>query len=806
MTLPAGTRLGPYEVLGSLGAGGMGEVYKAQDTRLGRLVAIKVLPAAFASDPDRLARFEREAKAVAALSHPNILAIFDTGVQETQAYVVTELLDGETLGERLQSGALPVRKAIELAVQIARGLAAAHAKGIVHRDLKPANVFLLADGQVKILDFGLAKPIPAGTDATAAPVTDPGSILGTVGYMAPEQVRGQAVDARTDLFAFGAVLYEMLTGQRAFKRDTAAETLTAILKDDPPELTGSRPDLSPTLERIVRHCLEKNPAERFQSARDVAFALETLSASPTSGAAHHAPDALVRATSGRRWLRLAATVIAVGTALGAGVMVGLRMSGPAAAPTFRAKTFQRQTINAARFMPDGRSIVFAAMEQGLVADLYVLRADAVEPQRIQGASGLFAVSRTGELAVLTSCANSGSSLFCSLARMSIGGAPRAVLEQVRMADWAPDGGSLAVVHVVDGKDRLEYPIGTTLYETAGTIAGVRVSPDGGRVAFFDQPVHGDNRGSLKVVDRSGQVTALTREFLNNWGLAWTPDGAAIVFTATERGDEQTGPIYVVAAHAGSPVRVLLASAGGLAVTDVAPDGAMLALRHEYRFGMVAMLPGALAERDVSWLDQSFGPILSVDGGSILFTDMGAATRYAGPSVSLRGTDGSPPQRLGEGIAEGLSPDGKLALAFVTGPPPRAVLYPTGPGEPIRLPNGPIEQHIQAGAWFPDGRRVLVCGTESGRAPRCYAQDVAGGAPKPVTPEGVIGQWVSPDGRRLLAQGSDGAWQVVALETGTGLPLAGSALATSSPAGVATAGRHSSRPSGGTCRRVSSAWI
>ena len=367
MSLTAGTHLGPYEILSSLGAGGMGEVYRGHDTRLGRFVAIKVLPAAFASDPDRLARFEREAKAVAALSHPNILAIFDSGVEETQAYVVTELLDGETLGERLQSGALPVRKAVELAVQIARGLAAAHAKSIVHRDLKPANIFLLADGQIKILDFGLAKPISTGTDTTAAPVTDPGSILGTAGYMAPEQVRGQAVDARTDLFAFGALLYEMLTGQRAFKRDTAAETLTAILKDNPPELTGSRPNLSPTLERIVRHCLEKNPAERFQTARDVAFALEALSGTPTSGAAHHAPDALVPATSGHRWLRLAATLIVVGTALGAGVMVGRRMSGPVAAPTFKAKTFQRQSINAARFMPDGRTIVFAAMQQGLVA-------------------------------------------------------------------------------------------------------------------------------------------------------------------------------------------------------------------------------------------------------------------------------------------------------------------------------------------------------------------------------------------------------------------------------------------------------
>jgi len=260
----------------------MGEVYRARDTRLERDVAIKVLPSSFAADPERRARFEREAKSVAALSHPNILAIYDTGLHEAQLFVVTELLHGETLRDALRSGALPVRKGIDIGVQIARGLAAAHDRGLVHRDLKPENVFVLADGRVKILDFGLAKSV--ATDATAGAMTamavaatDPGTVLGTVGYMAPEQVRGQATDPRTDLFALGAVLYEIFTGKRAFQRDTAAETMTAILREDPPDLSLSRADLPPTLDRIVRHCLEKNPAERFQTARDVAFALEAFS-------------------------------------------------------------------------------------------------------------------------------------------------------------------------------------------------------------------------------------------------------------------------------------------------------------------------------------------------------------------------------------------------------------------------------------------------------------------------------------------------------------------------------------------------
>src|SRR5688572_7586202 len=267
LSLSPGTRIGPYEILAPLGAGGMGEVYRARDARLGRDVAVKVLPANVTNDPDRRARFEREARAVAALSHPNILAIFDVGLADGTAYAATELLEGDTL--RASLGApFPPRRAIDIASQIARGLSSAHGKGIVHRDLKPENLFLTSDGQVKILDFGLAKAMSEGDAVETAVVTDPGTVLGTVGYMAPEQIRGQTVDGRADLFALGVVFYEMLSGRRAFERETAAETMTAILKEDPQDLSTGRADLPASLENIVRHCLERNPAERFQSARD----------------------------------------------------------------------------------------------------------------------------------------------------------------------------------------------------------------------------------------------------------------------------------------------------------------------------------------------------------------------------------------------------------------------------------------------------------------------------------------------------------------------------------------------------------
>src|SRR5215510_8283405 len=287
-----GQTIAHYRVTEKIGEGGMGEVYRARDTQLGRDVAIKVLPAAFASDPDRLRRFEQEAQAAGALNHPNILVVFHVGTHDGTPYVVTELLEGQTLRTRLDNGPISQRKALDYAVQIAHGLAAAHEKGIVHRDLKPDNLFLTNDDRVKILDFGLAKLAQPTNDdiaqtdiATRRVHTDPGTVMGTAGYMSPEQVRARAVDHRSDIFSFGAVLYEMLTGKRAFRGESAVETLNAILKEEPPELSTTSPNITPSLERVVWHCIEKSPERRFQSATDVAFALEALSGQSNSATA-----------------------------------------------------------------------------------------------------------------------------------------------------------------------------------------------------------------------------------------------------------------------------------------------------------------------------------------------------------------------------------------------------------------------------------------------------------------------------------------------------------------------------------------
>ncbi len=360
MALRAGERLGPYEILGAVGAGGMGEVYRARDPRLGRTVAIKVLPASVSSDPARRHRFEHEARATGLLNHPNILAVHDVGDHEGAPYLVAELLEGETLRERLQAGTVPVRKAVDYALQVARGLAAAHDKGVIHRDLKPENLFVTKDGIVKILDFGLARQAVVGTEEdthspTLARETGPGVVLGTVAYMSPEQARGETVDHRSDLFALGSVLYEMLSGRRAFHGDTSVETLSAILKEEPPEFPEER-QIPPALDRLVRHCLEKKPGDRFQSARDLVYELEGLSGSSGATAKAVRADA---ARSRRRWL-IAGLAGCWRLAALAGAFLAGRRTAPSSIPTYRQITFRRGIASSGRFTPDGKTVVYAA--------------------------------------------------------------------------------------------------------------------------------------------------------------------------------------------------------------------------------------------------------------------------------------------------------------------------------------------------------------------------------------------------------------------------------------------------------------
>ena len=396
MALEAGTKLGRYEIRSKLGAGGMGEVYRARDEKLNRDVAIKILPASFSENGDRLHRFEQEAQAAGTLNHPNILAIYDVGTDGDAPYVVSELLEGESLRDCLGHGPLPSRKAIDYATQIARGLAAAHAKGIIHRDLKPDNLFLTKDGHVKILDFGLAKLVQPATDnvaqtdvATRKVHTDPGTVMGTAGYMAPEQVRGQAVDHRADIFSFGAVLYEMLSGRRAFHRDSAIETLNAILKEEPPELTNTDHPIAPAVERVIWHCLEKTPERRFQSATDVAFALESLSGVTSQSSqqtlTHHQAVSISRKWTRERviWLAVCLLLLAATAAL---AIAYFSRSEPNARAVRLALTAPEKTTFPAdvTVSPDGSRVVFVANNSDGHRELWVRSFETGKPELLTG--------------------------------------------------------------------------------------------------------------------------------------------------------------------------------------------------------------------------------------------------------------------------------------------------------------------------------------------------------------------------------------------------------------------------------------
>ena len=576
--LAPGTRLGPYEILSPLGAGGMGEVYRAVDERLKREVAVKVLSRFGSHDPERLTRFEQEARAASALSHPNILTIFDVGENEGVPFVVSELLEGETLRERLARGPLPPRKVVDLARELARGLAAAHEAGIVHRDLKPENVFLTRDGRLKILDFGLAKIVSTSGSQKAAPeattmaaLTDSGFVVGTAGYMSPEQVRSLPVDHRSDIFSFGSILYEMLTGRRAFQGASAVETMNAVLTADPPELAGVSTVTPPGLERILRHCLEKERNDRFQSTRDLAFDLDALSS--ISSAALPVPAARV---APRRRLLLLAVVGVLAAAVAAGAVWLLRSVRTVEPARYHQLTFRRGTILTARFAKDGESVVYGAAWDGEPFRVFSMRAGS--PESAAAAlpnADVLSISASEELALaLNRRFAFGWITSGTLARAPFtGGAPRELLERVQEADWAPDG-SLAIVRRVEGRTRLECPQGRVLFETPSWVSHPRVSPDGSRIAFLDHPVYADDHGAVTIVRAGEAPRRLTLVYASAQGICWTPDGREIWFSASEKGANTA----LMAVTPAGRVRTVARAPGRLRLLDISRAGRVLVTR------------------------------------------------------------------------------------------------------------------------------------------------------------------------------------------------------------------------------------
>ncbi len=746
--LEPGTVIDSYRILAPLGAGGMGEVYRARDTGLGRDVALKVIRSDLARDPERIERFEREARAAGVLSHPNVCAVFGIGSHEGSPYVVMELLRGESLRARLRHGPVPPRKAIDWVVQAAHGVAAAHEKGIVHRDLKPENLVLTADGCVKVLDFGLAKltrpEAAAGADTTSLSVapTALGTILGTAAYMAPEQVRGEAADHRADLFALGAILYELLTGQRAFGGTALPEITYRILHEEPPPLDDCGRAFPPALEGIVRHCLEKQPAERFQSALDLAFALASAEPDPASGPAR----------SRRRRLPRALVTVAIAAAvLGLGYLAGRGARHPPAVaprvPDYQRLKVDRGRVLSARFVGDTGSIAYAAAWGGRPVELYEIRPGFTASRAIGLAkANLLSVTRGGTMAValdqepFTGWAQPGT-----LAEVSLpGGEPRRLLDHVLSGDWAPDGRTLAVSHLVQGKTRLELPPGNAIYESGGRLGWVRVAPSGEYVAFVENPVPPDTRGSVVMVDRNGRVLARTVEWNSVLGVAWSRDGREAWYTASQDGAaSDLGALTPAGAQ-----RVVQRFPGYMVLHDIAPDGRLLLAREHVVCGIRGRASPRDEERELGWLDWSTAYDISRDGRTLLFDEQGlGGGRYY--TVWLRGLDGSAPVRLGEGHGCSLSPDGRTVLVAHFGEPNRLLLMPTGPGSAVELPRGSIDRYQRA-QWLPDGRGFVIVAAEPGRARRTWLQDAGGGPPSPVTPEGIFGAAVSPDGRFVAA--------------------------------------------------------
>ena len=521
MNLSSGTRLGQYEIVDRLGAGGMGEVYRARDTSLGREVAVKALSGELTHDRERLSRFEAEARSASALNHPNIVTIHEIGRCDEMPFIVMELVDGRTLRDILYGGALPLRRAVGLAAQLSDALARAHDAGIVHRDLKPENIMVTKDGLAKILDFGLAKvdrverhglvgPDGDGADRTLTEETREGAVVGTSGYMSPEQASGQPVDFRSDQFAFGSLLYEMLTGKRAFQQPTRAETLAAIIRDEPEPISSAAPRVPTPLRWIVERCLAKPRDERYASTRDLARDLQGVRDRFSQIEGEPASVSPAGRTRGRARFWLSAGVALAAAALVASAYLFGSAARERGMPSFRRLTFRDGTIWNARVAPDGQTIVYGAAWGGGPIQIYSTRAEIPESLALPlPAANVLAVSPAGEMAISLAARASGPFLTVgTLARSTLaGGGTREMLESVQAADWAADGASLCVLRTVAGKSRIEFPIGKVVAEVpSGYFSHPRVSPRGDLVAFIEHPMRGDDGGAVAIVDREGQAS------------------------------------------------------------------------------------------------------------------------------------------------------------------------------------------------------------------------------------------------------------------------------------------------------------
>jgi Tol biopolymer transport system component len=578
--------------------------------------------------------------------------------------------------------------------------------------------------------------------------------------MSPEQVRGEDLDHRSDIFSFGAVLYEMVSGKRAFKGDTSAEAMSAILRDDPPELTRATPPVHPAVDRTVRHCLEKNPLERFQSAHDLGFQLQVAA----EGLFPEAETALADGSPFRtRWvLPLVIALVLIASLF---PFVIARRLAKRELPAYKRLTFRSGAVGTARFSSDGRTIIYGAAWEDNPSEIFVSRVDSSDARPLGiGSSELLSISKNGELAVLLKPTWQFYVWHASgtLATVPLeGGAPREVAEHVTAADWAPDGSGLAIVK---NASRLEFPIGHVLFESAGVLSHPRFSPDGNSIAFIDHPP-ATTIGSLVICDTKGTAKVLASGFASAGGVAWTPDGKEIWFGAVRSGTAQ----QLVAVSRDGKERLVTRETGSLTVHDIARDGRVLFTRDDFRTGMKALAPHSTEEHDLSWFDLSLMGAISADGELVAFSESGEAVAGKGYAY-VRSIRGMPAVRLGEGRPWSISPDKKSVIVTTESVPPQLVLLPIGPGEPKRYP--PIKGDTFYPTFLGDGKRIIF-GVTAGDSDRMYIMTLNTGEVKPALPEGVFGTVVSPDGKYVVGSSvSDRSDKIYDLAGGPPRPIRG----------------------------------